>query len=282
MSDPRFHAANDRVIARSLADRDRTAIGSRKIVDPVLKSISQPVVNLLTAPGGRLSRQMLFGAAVEVMEVHNGYAFVCDPRDGYVGYIGAKQCREPIQPSHRVRTSAALIYPRSDIKTAPFMTLPYGAAVAVVGTRKGFAKLETGGFVPEQLIERPEVLADDPVAIAERFLGAPYLWGGNSIWGLDCSGLVRAAFGATGLRVPADSDLQEAALGEPLAEDAALQRGDLVFWKGHVGIMQSADQLLHANAHHMAVTSEALSDVSARIEAAQGGVITGRRRVRAP
>lgn len=279
MNDPRFHAANDRVIARSLADRDPGAIGERAIVDPILKSIGQPVVNLLTRPGGGLSRQMLFGAAVEVLETHNGYAFVCDPRDGYVGYIGAKQCREAIQPSHRVRSSAAQIYSRSDIKTAPFMTLPLGAAVAVVGVRKGFAKLETGGFIPEQLIERPEVLADDPVAVAERFLDVPYLWGGNSIWGLDCSGLVRAAFGATGVRVAADSDLQEATLGAPLDADATIGRGDLIFWKGHVGIMQSGTQILHANAHHMAVTSEPLNDVVARIEKTTGGSVTSRRRL---
>ncbi len=279
MNDPRFHTANERVIARSLADQDPAAVDGLTVVDPILNSIGQPVVNLLASPGGRMNRQLLFGAAIEVMEVHNGYAFVCDPRDGYVGYIGAKQCREPVQPSHRVCTNAAQIYPRSDMKTAPYMTLPFGAAVCVVGSRSGFAKLETGGFMSEKSIESPEILADDPVTVAERFLHAPYLWGGNSIWGLDCSGLVRAAYGVAGIRVAADSDLQEATLGVPLEAAASLQRGDLVFWKGHVGIMQTADMIVHANAHHMAVTSEALADVASRIEHTTGETITSRRRL---
>jgi cell wall-associated NlpC family hydrolase len=279
MSDRRFFAANDRVISRYLADQDTSAIEERQIVDPVLKTVSQPVVNLLDAPGGGLNRQLLFGQAIELLEVHNGYAFVCDPRDGYVGYIGAKQFRDPVQPSHRVNANAAQLYPRSTIKSVPFMTLPLGAEVAVQSTRSGFAKLATGGFIPEQLITGKPNLEKDPVAEAERYLGAPYLWGGNSIWGLDCSGLVRAGFCPSGIRVAADSDLQETSFGSELAVDAPLQRCDLVFWKGHVGIMQAPDQILHANAHHMKVTSEPLSEVADRIAKSGGGEITSRRRL---
>lgn len=274
-TDRRFHPANDRVVHVSLAAQ----ANGRQVVEGVPHSISQPVVNLLAKPGGALDRQLLFGATVEVLEVHNGFAFVRTAADGYVGYVGAGKIRAHLAPTHRIISNAAQIYPKPDIKTVPFLTLPYQAELAVDGWRAGFAKLATGGNVPEQFVQPVSVLADDPVATAERYLGAPYLWGGNSIWGLDCSGLVQAAFRSAGAPCPADSDLQQDALGAALAPDAALQRGDLVFWKGHVGIMQSGETLLHANAHHMRVTSEPLAEVAARIAKSGGGEITARRRV---
>lgn len=274
-ADRRTYPANDRVVHRSLADQ----AGARAVVDGALRSVSQPVVNLLAAPGGALDRQLLYGAAVEVLEVHNGYAFVRNPADGYVGYLGATKIRDHADPTHRIISNAAQIYPRPDIKTVPFLTLPYLAELTVDGWKSGFAKLAGGGFVPEAFVQPVSVLADDPVATAERFLGAPYLWGGNSIWGLDCSALVQVAVRSTGAPCPADSDQQLAALGTELTPDAPPQRGDLVFWKGHVGWMQSGDMLLHANAHHMRVTSEPLADVSARIEGAGGGGVVARKRL---
>lgn len=272
--DRRFHAANDRVVHRSLADQ----AAGREVVDGDPQSISQPVVNLLAEPGGGLDRQLLYGAAIEVLEVHNGYAFIRNPVDGYVGYIGAKQFRAPQVSTHRVRANAAQVYPKPDIKSPPFLTLPYQAELAVDGWKSGFARLRGGGFVPEQLVQAISVRTDDPVAVAERYLGAPYLWGGNSIWGLDCSGLVNAALRAAGLPCPADSDLQQA-LGAALAPDAPLQRGDLMFWKGHVGLMQSESRLIHANAHHMLVSSEPLAEVSDRIAQSGGGAELARRRL---
>lgn len=277
VTDRRFFPANERVAHASVAAQAE----GRAVVDGVLHSVGQPVVNLLAAPGGALDRQLLFGAAVEVLEVHNGFAFLRNAADGYVGYVGAGKIRAHLAPTHRIISNAAQLYPRPDIKTVPFLTLPYLAEVAVDGWKAGFAKLATGGHVPEQFVQPISVLADDPVATAERFLGAPYLWGGNSIWGLDCSGLVQAAFRSVGAPCPADSDLQQEALGAALSPDDALQRGDLVFWKGHVGIMQSPDTLLHANAHHMRVTSEPLAEVVDRIAKSGGGEITARKRVAA-
>ncbi len=277
LTDRRFFPANERVAHVSVAAQAE----GREAVEGVLHSVSQPVVNLLAKPGGALDRQLLFGAAVEVLEVHNGFAFVRNAADGYVGYVGASKIRAHVAPTHRIISNAAQVYPRPDIKTVPFMTLPYQAELAVDGWKAGFAKLVTGGNVPEQFLQPVSVLAKDPVTTAERFLGAPYLWGGNSIWGLDCSGLVQAAFRSAGAPCPADSDLQQESLGVALAPDAALQRGDLVFWKGHVGIMQSGETLLHANAHHMTVTSEPLAEVTERIAGSGGGEITARKRVQA-
>lgn len=275
--DRRFFPVNDRVAHSSVAAQ----ASGRAIVEGSLHSVGQPVVNLLARPGGALDRQLLFGAAVEVLEVHNGFAFVRTAADGYVGYVGATKIRDHATPTHRIAGNAAQVYPKADIKSVPFLTLPYLAEVAVDGWKAGFARLTTGGHVPEQLLQPVSVLAGDPVTTAERFLGAPYLWGGNSIWGLDCSGLVQAALRSAGIACPADSDLQQTATGQALADGAALRRGDLVFWQGHVGIMQSAETLLHANAHHMAVTSEPLALVAKRIEDSGGGGIAARRRVAA-
>jgi cell wall-associated NlpC family hydrolase len=122
-------------------------------------------------------------------------------------------------------------------------------------------------------------VAGDFVAQAERFLGAPYLWGGRSARGIDCSALVQLALLAAGREAPRDSDMQAALLGTELPARAALRRGDLVFWKGHVGIMRDRDTLIHANAHHMAVAAEPFGPAAARIAAAGGGPVTGRRRL---
>jgi cell wall-associated NlpC family hydrolase len=148
--------------------------------------------------------------------------------------------------------------------------------VPVAGTTGGYARLRGGGHVPRPHLEP---VASDWVAQAERFLGVPYLWGGRSARGLDCSALVQLALLAAGYEAPRDSDMQEALLGAELAADAPPRRGDLVFWTGHVGIMQDAETLLHANGHHMAVASEPFLPAAARIEAAGGGPVTMRRRI---
>jgi cell wall-associated NlpC family hydrolase len=167
------------------------------------------------------------------------------------------------------------VYSRPDIKAPVSAALPCGAEVAVVGEDGAFARPDGGGYLPlAHLAARP----GDPVAQARRFLGVPYLWGGRSAEGIDCSGLVQLAHLAAGLDAPRDSDMQEAALGALLPSDAPLQRGDLVFWRGHVGLMADATTLLHANAFHMAVAEEPLAAAVARIRDTGGGVITARRR----
>ena len=153
--------------------------------------------------------------------------------------------------------------------------LPFLAEIRVKGSTGGFFRLRDGGFVP-----RPHLAAraGDLAAQAERFVGAPYLWGGRSIRGIDCSGLVQLSLIAIGRLAPRDFDMQAALVGAPLAEGEPLARGDLVFWKGHVGIMTGPDTLLHANSHHMAVAVEPLDTAVARIAAAGGGPVTVRRR----
>ena len=134
-------------------------------------------------------------------------------------------------------------------------------------------------YIPTAHLRPVDQAEGDPVAVAERFLGTPYHWGGNSGFGIDCSGLVQAACLACGIPCPGDSDLQEAALGRTLPADAVLRRGDLLFWKGHVAWVAGPDLLLHANAHHMAVALEPLLPALARIEGQGDGPVTRRARL---
>jgi cell wall-associated NlpC family hydrolase len=158
--------------------------------------------------------------------------------------------------------------------------LPMGARVS--GMLEGdFLKLENGLHMPRQHVLPLDRHEPDFVAVAERFLGTPYRWGGKTALGLDCSGLVQVALQAAGLACPRDSDMQAADLGEPVPKTAwsHLARGDLVFWRGHVGLMTDPAHLLHANGHHMAVTRELLVTVIGRAEAT-GSAVTAVRRVK--
>ncbi len=159
------------------------------------------------------------------------------------------------------------------------MALFFGSQVQVTGERDGFQRIQTGHYIPSQHLMPIKARFSDPVGIADLFLGTPYLWGGCSRWGIDCSGLVQTSLLACGIDCPRDSDQQFAALGEDVPEDAPLQRGDLVFWRGHVGILSSDTMLLHANAHHMAVAYEPLEEAVERIGAREFGAVTAIRRL---
>jgi cell wall-associated NlpC family hydrolase len=172
------------------------------------------------------------------------------------------------------------MFPGPSIKLSPLEALPLGARVAVARTQDRMAVTQSGGFIPAAHLAPLDVNEPDYVAVAERFLGAPYLWGGKTMLGLDCSGLVQTALTACGTPCPRDSDMQEAALGtsvDAAADYSALKRGDLIFWKGHVAIVRGPASLLHANAHHMAVAIEPITDAISRIRG-MGSEITSFRR----
>jgi cell wall-associated NlpC family hydrolase len=174
-----------------------------------------------------------------------------------------------------------LVFPGPSIKLAPLEALPLGARVAVARREERMAVTQSGGYLPAVHLAPIDVYETDFVAVAERFLGVPYLWGGKTVLGLDCSGLVQIALAACGISCPRDSDMQEEALGSPVAAAADLsdlQHGDLVFWTGHVAIVRDRANFLHANAFHMAVAIEPIGDAIARIRGA-GGEITSVRRI---
>jgi cell wall-associated NlpC family hydrolase len=181
------------------------------------------------------------------------------------------------EATHRIGAIRAPIFAKADLKSAPQGFLPFNAQIVVLERQGDYASIGEGRWLAIQHIIALDVLAEDWVASAERCLNAPYLWGGKSPDGIDCSGLIQISLQAAGLFCPRDTDMQERALGEALPQDAKLRRGDLVFWKGHVGVMRNATELLHANAFHMAVAVEPIADAIARI-AAKGTQVSSVRR----
>ena len=230
-----------------------------------------------------LDTEALAGEAVDVYELNEGWAWVQLAGDGYVGYLPeACLAGDAPAPSHRVAALRSFVYPGPSIKLPPLEALSLGAGVAVSGESGEFWVTASGGHVFKPHLAERHTHEPDFVAVAERFLDLPYLWGGKTSLGLDCSALVQLSMAAAGLSAPRDSDMQAAGLGT--AVDACdglegLARGDLVFWKGHVGIMSDPDMLLHATAYTMSVIAEPLRPARDRILARGGGPVTAIRRL---
>ena len=232
-----------------------------------------------------LETEALFGEKATVYDESDGWAWAQLDRDRYVGYLPAASLGAPVAPTHRIAALRTHAYPGPSIKLRPRMALSLGAQLKIVGGEGDFAVSEEGLYVWSRSLAGLSAREPDFVAIAELFLEAPYLWGGRTSEGIDCSGVVQTTLTAAGVAAPRDSDMQEAALGEPLPIDdpeAPLARGDLVFWKGHVGIMRDSLTLLHANGWHMKTVSEPLAQARARIAGTGGGAITSVRRLKAP
>lgn len=271
--DPRRTPARPDLAAAHL----KGVVEAARYAEPTRLVVTLPVAPLTRRPEAQtpMESQLLYGEAFAAYEHDGEWAWGQAEADGYVGYLPrAALAPAGAAPTHRVAALFTHVYPAPSLKSRPLGWLTYGAQVNVMGIEAGFAALATGGHIPVQHLVPKAHRAADWVAEAERFLGVPYLWGGRAPTGLDCSGLVQLALAATTRPCPRDSDMQEAELGRTLAPGAALRRGDLVFWKGHVGIMLDGVRMLHANAHHMAVAAEPLEAARARILAAGGGPVT--------
>lgn len=242
--------------------------------------IGTALAPLLAAPSGAIDRQLIFGDAVTEIDRRDGHAFVMAAKDGYCGWVAEMNLTGPRLATHRVQSPATHLYPEPRVQAPPLMPLWLNARLTVTGESGAWAETPDG-FVPKSHLAALHHKAADPVTVAESLLHAPYLWGGNSAAGVDCSGLVQLAFHAAGLTCPGDSDLQQR-LGEPIPESAALQRGDLLFWKGHVALMTSPTRLIHANGYTMSVAYEDLATAVTRIQSHYGGEIIARRRGAAP
>ncbi|MGM0583356.1 MAG: C40 family peptidase [Pseudomonadota bacterium] len=267
--DPRLTPAREDLAAEHL----RGEIAVPRYAAPRRARVARGVLPLRCRPGaGPLDAELLYGTEVDVYEEADGLAWVQSARDGYVGYVPSDGLMESgLAPTHRVAATLTHLYPGPDLKAAPLEYLPLTAELS--GRIEGDWLVTPHGCVPARHVAPVETRAADWVAEAERFLGVPYLWGGSSALGIDCSALIQVARHSAGHACPRDSDMQ-AALGEPLpgpAPERGLRRGDLVFWRGHVGVMRDAETLLHANAHHMAVASERLAEAVARIAATETG-----------
>jgi cell wall-associated NlpC family hydrolase len=228
-----------------------------------------------------LETELLFGQKFRVYESANGWAWGQSAFDCCVGYVNTIACEaKPETPSHRIAALATPLLPAADAKRPARDLLPMNSMVAVLGQANGFARIAPDGFVFEEHLAPIGKTDSDWVSVAERFVGTPYVWGGRTHAGIDCSGLVQTALEACGLHAPRDTDLQEKALGQRLEcrpDFSDLRRGDLLFWNGHVAIALDASRLLHATSFHMEVRIEPLRDTVRRIEPASGALTSVRR-----
>jgi cell wall-associated NlpC family hydrolase len=264
---------------RGLVDAPRYVAGQAKRVI----AASAPLGRFPDS-GAPLETEALHGESVTVYDEDGGWAWAQLDRDKYVGYLPLRSLAAPAEPTHWVAALRTHAYLGPSIKLAPRMALSLGARLKIVGREGDFAISAGGLHVWARHLAESGSHESDYVAVAERFLETPYLWGGRTSEGIDCSGLVQTALAAAGAASPRDSDMQECGLGEPIAIDdpqTRLARGDLVFWKGHVGIMRDSVTLLHANGWYMKVVSEPLSEARDRIAANGGGKVTSVRRLAA-
>jgi hypothetical protein len=277
--DPRRNAFREELADARLQGR----VASERFVEgrPGLVRVAIAPVFGTPDAGAALTTQLLFGETVRVFEEKDGWAWLQGEADDYVGYVPAAAIgREMNAATHRLVALSTPALGRPELKSPPLVDLPMGARLRVEREENGFAVLAIGAFVPMQHLMPIDALAADFVAVAEQFVGAPYLWGGRTRAGIDCSGLVQIAMQSTGAASPRDSDMQLAEIGgatEIGADLSGARRGDLVFWRGHVGIMTDAAHMLHANAFHMRVVVEPLAEAAARIKASGSEIIGVRR-----
>jgi cell wall-associated NlpC family hydrolase len=273
MTDRRLTPANDRVAHISL----RGAVDAPRFVSGTPARIAVPLTDLCATPGGARDRQLLMGAEVLVLDRQEGHAFLRAEADGYCGYVAESALAPPMAATHWVAAPSTHLFSAPSIKVRDVALLSLGARVRVTDTAGSLAQTPDG-WVPRQHLRALGDWRDDPVSVAESLIGSPYLWGGNSRSGIDCSGLVQVAYFACGRACPGDSDLQMAGLGTALPATEPLRRGDLLFWKGHVALVCDGDRLIHANGHSMNVAYEDIAGCLARIERTDAGTYLGARR----
>ncbi|MGY3442387.1 MULTISPECIES: C40 family peptidase [unclassified Bradyrhizobium] len=280
MHDARLTPARADLAAKYLEGKVQAA----RFVDGTLFEVGEAIAPLRRAPASDAEQmtQTLRGERVTVYDRNGeGWAWGQLADDGYVGWLPEAALTTPgATPTHKVTALRTLAFPGPSIKLPPVEALAMGSKLAILREDGVFALTREGWYLPRQHLALLDAMAQDFVGIAEQFVGTPYLWGGKSSLGIDCSGLVQIALTAAGIGCPRDSDMQQDGLGRELssAESKHLQRGDLIFWKGHVAIARDATTIVHANAHHMVTVVENTQAAIARIKAA-GSEVTAIKRL---
>jgi cell wall-associated NlpC family hydrolase len=279
MLDPRLTPARPDLAAKHLEGKVHAA----RFVEGEAFDVTEAIapVRRAPAPDAELMTQALKGERVTIYDRNGeGWAWGQLEADGYVGWLPESALAKPAAAAtHKVTALWTLAFPGPSIKLPPSHSLPMEARITVAHEDGPFAITTEGLYLPRQHLGTLDAKAPDFVAVAERFVGTPYLWGGKSSLGIDCSGLVQLSLGAAGITSPRDSDMQQASLGRllDLAEAQNLRRGDLLFWKGHVAIARDTETIVHANAHHMATVTENTAEAIARIKAAGSELVAVKR-----
>ncbi len=279
MHDPRLTPVRDDLAAKYLEGK----VKADRFVEGQAFEVTDAIAPLRRAPApdAELMTQALKGERVTIYDRNGeGWAWGQLDGDGYVGWLPDSALIKPTAaPTHKVTALWTFAFPGPSIKLPPVEAIPMAARITVVREEGSFAVTHDGRYLPRQHLGALDVVAPDFVDVAERFVGTPYLWGGKSAFGIDCSGLVQIALTSAGTGCPRDSDMQQEGLGRDLsgAEQKHLQRGDLIFWKGHVAVVRDATTIVHANAHHMATAIESTQGAIVRIKAAGSDVLAIKR-----
>ena len=279
--DPRVNPYRDDLAALHLKGK----VASRAFVDGRAARVRIPFAALMTKPdrGALQGSELLQGEAFTVYEEKSGWAWGQCGADGYVGYVAAKALTgDAPTPTHWVTAARSLVFPDPKGEYPPARGFSTLALVAVADETGDYARLADGGWMFGKHLSRIGERRPDFLATATQFLGTPYLWGGRGGLGIDCSGLIQIAMAAAGIPCPRDSDQQREALGEDLGvpkDLAAMQRGDVVFFPGHVGFYLGQGRFLHASSFDMMVSAHPFADVLARVKERHGKDIIRVRRI---
>jgi cell wall-associated NlpC family hydrolase len=279
MGDPRVTPAKGDIAAKFLEGKVRAA----RFVEGEVFEVIDALAPLREAPSSdaALLTQALKGERITVYDRNGeGWAWGQLANDGYVGWLPDRALAKPsAPPTHKVIALRTFAFPGPSIKLPPIETPAMGTLLTILREENSFVVTREGWYLARPHVGLKDEKASDFVEVAERFVGTPYLWGGKSSLGIDCSGLVQVSLNAAGIRCPRDSDMQEQELGKGLdrSDTRKLKRGDLIFWKGHVAIARNADTIVHANAHHMATVIEATGEAITRIAAAGGEIMAIKR-----